>query len=63
VIVIAGVDVAFATDPENPLAVTTETLVTVPDPPPPVYCGMLRVLPMKVAAPDVPVVVSVIGAW
>jgi hypothetical protein len=34
-IVIAGVVVAFATVPENPLAVVTETLVTVPLPPPP----------------------------
>ncbi len=30
--VIAGVDVAFATVPANPFAVTTETLETVPDP-------------------------------
>jgi len=34
------------------------TLVTVPEPPPPLYCGMFRVLPIKVAAPLVPVVVS-----
>jgi hypothetical protein len=61
--VIAGVVVAFATVPANPLADTTETVVTVPDPPPPpVYCGILSVLPTNVAAPDVPVVVSVIGA-
>ena len=31
-IVMAGVDVAVATLPENPLAETTETLVTVPAP-------------------------------
>ena len=37
------------------------TLVTVPlPPPPPLYCGMFKVLPIKVAAPLVPVVVSVI---
>jgi hypothetical protein len=34
--VIAGVVVAVATVPENPLAETTEALVTVPEPPPPV---------------------------
>jgi hypothetical protein len=33
--VIAGVVVAVDTVPANPLAETTETLVTVPDPPPP----------------------------
>ena len=33
--VIAGVVVADATEPETPLAVVTETLVTVPDPEPP----------------------------
>ena len=32
--VIAGVVVAVATEPETPLAVVTETLVTVPVPPP-----------------------------
>jgi hypothetical protein len=37
------------------------TLVTEPDPP--VYCGMFSVPLLKVAAPLVPVVVSVIGAW
>jgi hypothetical protein len=37
------------------------TLVTVPvPPPPPLYCGMFNVLPTKVAAPLVPVVVNVI---
>ena len=36
------------------------TLVTVPEPPPPpLYCGMFRVLPINVAAPLVPVVVNV----
>ena len=33
VIVMAGVLVAVATEPETPLAVTTDTLVTVPPPP------------------------------
>jgi hypothetical protein len=33
--VMAGVVVALATVPANPLADTTETVVTVPDPPPP----------------------------
>ena len=33
-IVMAGVVVAFATDPANPLALTTETDVTDPEPPP-----------------------------
>jgi hypothetical protein len=33
VIVIAGVDVAVATEPPNPFALTTDTEVTVPDPP------------------------------
>ena len=32
--VMAGVVVAFATVPDMPLAVVTETLVTVPEPPP-----------------------------
>jgi hypothetical protein len=36
------------------------TLVTVPVPPPPLYCGMFKVLPNNVAAPLVPVVVNVI---
>ena len=54
--VIAGVVVAFATVPANPLAETTEIVVTVPDPEP--YCGTLRVPPVQVAAPLVPVVVS-----
>jgi hypothetical protein len=31
-------------------------------PPPPEYCGMFRVFPEKVAAPEEPVVVRVIGA-
>lgn len=31
--VIAGVEVAFATVPDTPLAVTTDTVVTVPVPP------------------------------
>jgi len=34
-IVIAGVVVAVATVPANPLVETTETVVTVPEPPPP----------------------------
>ena len=33
--VMAGVVVAVATVPAKPLAVTTDTLVTVPEPPPP----------------------------
>lgn len=33
--VIAGVVVGFATLPERPFALATETLVTVPEPPPP----------------------------
>ena len=44
--VIAGVVVAVATVPETPLAVTTETLVTVPDPPP--VEAIVRVLPLGV---------------
>jgi hypothetical protein len=55
----AGVVVAVATETIPPVQLT---LVTVPDPPPPEYCGMLSVFPTNVAAPDVPVVVSVIGA-
>jgi hypothetical protein len=39
------------------------TLVTVPEPPPLEYCGMFSVLLINVAAPLVPLVVSVIGAW
>ena len=36
------------------------TLVTVPEPPPPpLYCGIFKVSPTNVAAPLVPVVVSV----
>jgi hypothetical protein len=38
------------------------TLVTVPEPPPPLYWGILSVLPINVAAPLDPVVVSVMGA-
>jgi hypothetical protein len=59
---IDGVVVGFVTVPANPLAEVTETLVTVPEPPPPpLYCGIFRVLPINVAAPLVPVVVSVMG--
>lgn len=35
---------------------------THPVPPPPEYCGMFRVFAIKVAGPDDPVVVRVIGA-
>ena len=60
--VITGVVVALATvllisEPDVPM-VKASTLVTVP---PPVYCGTLIVLPTKVAAPEVPVVVNVIA--
>jgi hypothetical protein len=58
--VIAGVVVALATVPAKPFADTTETVVTVP--PLPEYWGMLSVLPINVAAPLDPVVVSVMGA-
>ena len=50
----------------EPLTVNIEgavkpTLVTVPvPPPPPVYCGIFKVVPSKVDAPLVPVVVKVI---
>jgi hypothetical protein len=37
----AGVVVALATVPARPLALTTETVVTVPDPPPPPLLGEL----------------------
>ena len=62
VIVIAGVVVAVATVPPNPFALTTDALVTVPDPAPAEYCGTFSTLPTKVAAPLVPVVVRLIGA-
>jgi hypothetical protein len=39
--VIAGVVVAVATVPARPLAETTETLVTVPDPPLPLYAAVM----------------------
>jgi hypothetical protein len=38
--VIAGVVLALATDPDTPLAETTLTVVTVPDPPPPELSGV-----------------------
>ena len=44
-------------EPDVPM-VKASTLVTVP---PPVYCGTFNVLPTKVAAPELPVVVNVIA--
>ena len=46
---------------ENIEGAVKPTLVTVPvPPPPPLYCGIFKVLPINVAAPLVPVVVNVI---
>ena len=51
-------------DTDRNAGTVASTDVTVPDPPPPPeYWGMLSVLAINVAAPDVPVVVSVIGTW
>ena len=46
--VIAGVVVAVATVPDTPLAVTTETLVTVPVPPPPAESTRIRPVPWSI---------------
>jgi hypothetical protein len=51
---------AVAVDGVSPVV---PPLNVVTPPPPPEYCGMLSVVPLKVAAPLVPVVVNVIGAW
>jgi len=48
VIVIAGVDVAVATEPPKPFADTTEAVVTVPVPPPPEGATLCQVVPLDV---------------
>ena len=48
VIVIAGVVVSVATDPPKPLALTTDALVTVPEPPPPAGAELNQVVPLLV---------------
>jgi hypothetical protein len=45
--VAAGVVVGFATDADTPLDVTTEKLVTVPDPPPPLPLAAAVILPLE----------------
>ena len=47
-IVIAGVVVSVATEPPNPLALTTDALVTVPEPPPPAGAELNQVVPLEV---------------
>ena len=48
--------------PVNDRKVGTVAATLVTEPPPLEYCGMFNVLLTNVAAPDVPMVVSVIGA-
>lgn len=58
---IARREAVFAPVPitRSPLASQIASVAT--DPPPPEYCGILRLSPMRVAAPLVPVVVRVIS--
>ncbi len=45
--VMAGVVVAFATLPDTPLAVVTDTVVTVPEPPPEAQAAGSHTVPSK----------------
>ena len=59
--VIAGVVVAVATVPDTPFALTTDTLVTVPEPPPPVQ-PVVVTPPLASEQTAVPAVLEIVPA-